>query len=129
MLKCCRLTALILAMVLSLMSVMTVYAANDRVYGDDDEPVYNWEKVDNEWVCTDEFDEPVVGWAPKDNHMYFLNKQGKIRTGWIKSEGKWYYLYDKTDKVDPSLVGTLAKDTWIDNYYVDKDGVQTKIKK
>jgi len=128
MIKCCRLTALVLAVVLSLFSVMTVYAANDRIYGDDD-PVYNWEKVDNEWVCTDEFDEPVVGWAPKGEYMYFLNKQGKIRTGWIKSEGKWYYLYDKADKVDASLVGTLAKDTWIDNYYVDKDGVQTKTKK
>ena len=61
--------------------------------------------------------------------MYFLNKDGFIKTGWIKDNGKWYYLYSDSDNVAKELIGTLATDTWIDNYYVDKTGAQTKIKK
>ncbi|GEM_PF-338857 len=134
-----RSVAVVLVVILSLSVMLPVYAANDRLYGDeviiddvsDDE--FFWAKVDDVWVCTDAFGEPVTGWAKKDGSQCFLNKNGEMRTGWIKYQGKWYYLYTEEDvkdrNIDKSLIGTLAKDTWIDNYYVDEDGVQKKIKK
>lgn len=104
---------------------------NETVVEEDEELkiTYYWKKTDDEWICTDKYSEPITGWAPKGGYMYYLNKLGQIRTGWIKDEGEWYYLYSEDDDVDKELVGTLAKSTWIDNYYVNEDGVQTKIKK
>ena len=146
--------ATFLVAVLSLMAVMpawadvndsavsgryekTVKASASRIFGDDDiieedeehKITYYWQKIDDEWICSDRFGDPITGWAPRGEHMYYLNKQGQIKTGWIKDNGEWYYLYSEDDEVEDELIGTLAKSTWIDNYYVDKDGVQTKIKK
>lgn len=126
--------ALMLVVVLSFSFTIPAYAAaSGRIYGDediiDDSEGQVWEKIDGEWRCTDTAGDPVKGWAKRDDHMYFLNKDGFIKTGWIKDNGKWYYLYSDSDNVAKELIGTLATDTWIDNYYVDKTGVQTKIKK
>ena len=126
--------ALMLVVVLSFSFTIPAYAAvNGRIYGDediiDDSEGQVWEIIDGEWRCTDIDGDPVRGWAKRDDHMYFLNKDGFIKTGWIKDNGKWYYLYSDSDNVTKELIGTLATDTWIDNYYVDKTGAQTKIKK
>ena len=72
------------------------------------------------WQCLDDDGEPVTGWVLKDDSTYFLDKEGYVRTGWIKHKGVWYYLDEET--------GVLAKDTWIDNYKVDKDGACIRIK-
>lgn len=53
-----------------------------------------------------------------DGHTkrYYFNKDGIMAAGkWIKNAGKWYYL--KSD-------GTLARNTKIDGYQVDGNGVR-----
>ncbi|MGJ0962296.1 hypothetical protein ACR75P_11495 [Faecalicoccus pleomorphus] len=45
---------------------------------------------------------------------YYFNNAGYMLTGWQLIEGKYYYF-------DAS--GAMAKDTWIGDYYVDKNGV------
>ena len=45
------------------------------------------------------------------------SSNGFMKTGWIKDNRSWYYLNDD---------GTLATDTWIDNYYVSESGKWTK---
>ena len=47
---------------------------------------------------------------------YFEN--GKFKTGWFKSaDGNWYYLNEKN--------GSIEKDTFIDGYYLNKNGVMS----
>ena len=60
-----------------------------------------------------------IGWQFINNHWYYLNPisdgtKGKMYTGWQLINGKWYYFNEE---------GTLLTDTWIDNYYVNSDGV------
>ena len=90
------------------------------------ESPYIWEKVDGKWTCTREDGTPVKGWAVRDEYVYYMNKKGVMRTGWICTKGEWYYLYRDEDNVKEDLVGTLVTDAWIDNYYVDKNGVWVK---
>ncbi len=91
---------------------------------------YEWEFTDGQWSCTDSRGEPVSGWAVRTDEKdgteltYYLDREGVMKTGWLKDDkdGNWYYLYEENE--DEELVGTLATDTWIDNYYVDRDGVR-----
>ncbi|WP_347489865.1 S-layer homology domain-containing protein [Desulfoscipio sp. XC116] len=51
-----------------------------------------------------------------NNKTYYFNKDGIMVAGkWLEIDGKWYYF--NTD-------GTLAKNTKIDNYEVDENGVR-----
>lgn len=45
---------------------------------------------------------------------YHLDDNGIMQTGWIQNNGNWYYLNSD---------GSLAKDTTINGYKVDSDGV------
>lgn len=40
-------------------------------------------------------------------------------TGWHQIDGKWYYFNEASD----GTKGRLMTDTYIDGWYVDKDGV------
>lgn len=81
---------------------------------------YTWTLTDdNKWICTYN-SKPVKGWVEYNNEIYYLDKNGIMKTGWLKISSSWYYLDETT--------GILAKDTWIDNYYVDSNGEMTKIK-
>lgn len=50
-----------------------------------------------------------------DNKWYYMEKDGSMQTGWIYYSGKWYYFYPGT--------GSMAKDTIIDGYKIDSNGV------
>ncbi len=56
----------------------------------------------------------VNGWELIGGLWYFFNSSGYMQTGWIFDAGNWYYLYDS---------GAMASDTYIGDYYVNKDGV------
>lgn len=101
---------------LSMMSVMTVFALPEAVKSTS----YVWEKVDNQWTCVDKNGSPVSGWVEHDEHIYYLDKHGVMETGWIKYEKEWYYLNEES--------GELVTSKWVDNYYVNSDGVMSKIK-
>ncbi len=57
----------------------------------------------------------AIGWIPYENTWYYSNEKGELQTGWIMDvPGEYYYLYEN---------GSLAVDTWIDEYYVDQNGL------
>ena len=71
------------------------------------------EHEDHTWTYVNDDGESITGWIDDNNNRYYLDKDGNKKTGWFKTKGSWYY-FDKD--------GVMAKDTWIDNYYVNSDG-------
>ena len=64
------------------------------------------------------------GWIDNGEQWYYLNPvsdgtRGKMYTGWQLLGDKWYYFKEESD----GTKGALVTDTWIGNYYVNKDGV------
>lgn len=62
----------------------------------------------------------IVGWYDigdnGNNKTYYFNKDSIMMSGkWLEIDGKWYYFY-----VD----GSLARNTKIDNYEVDENGMR-----
>lgn len=113
-------------------------------------PRNGWEKIDGVWYYFDQKGYRMTGWimtggkwyylqekgnreetahldnpyegvmlcnawfADKDGQLYYLQSDGSMKIGWLYQNQKWYYL---------KANGSMAKDQWIDGYYVDKDGV------
>lgn len=77
-----------------------------------------WEKQgDVGWKYTNEKGQYQYGWIEIDDNWYYLDDKGYMKTGWLKDRGSWYYLHAD---------GTMAHDTWIDNYYVNNSGKWVK---
>ena len=55
-----------------------------------------------------------TGWEIEDNNWYYYEDGKKQTDRWIETNGKTYYVNKE---------GVMAKDTWIGNRYVDKNGV------
>jgi FOG: Glucan-binding domain (YG repeat) len=78
---------------------------------------------DNGWYYTDLVNGKMkTGWLNEGPTWYYLNEisdgtLGKMKTGWIKDKNKWYYLYSD---------GSMAKNTYIDGYYLDQTGAWVK---
>ena len=57
-------------------------------------------------------------WRKTDNEQWqYIQDDGSKATGWLELDDERYYL-DKD--------GVMAKDTWVDNYHVDKTGKMDK---
>lgn len=50
---------------------------------------------------------------------HYFSGGGTLVLGWQLIDGKWYYFYDEGG----ALYGVMASDTYIDEYYVNEDGV------
>ncbi len=75
-----------------------------------------WCTVDDETYYLDEYGVMATGWFYQNDSWYYANKSGVVQTGWVMPQpGKYYYLYED---------GTMAVDTWIDDYYVGSDGLR-----
>ena len=66
----------------------------------------------------------ATGWFRDGDHLFYLHPysdgtQGYMYTGWHQIDGKWYYFNEASD----GTKGRLMTDTYIDGWYVDKDGV------
>lgn len=61
-----------------------------------------------------EGDSWVVGWRHIDADTYYFDKDGYMKKGWIQDGGNWYYLNDN---------GTMAKDKYVNGWYLNMDGV------
>lgn len=60
----------------------------------------------------------TVGWLDISGKMYYFTKDGlMVSDKWIQIDDNWYYFY---------YDGPLAKNTKIDGYEVDKNGVRKK---
>ncbi|WP_034861266.1 S-layer homology domain-containing protein [Ruminiclostridium cellobioparum] len=58
----------------------------------------------------------AVGWLDISDKRYYFTKNGLMVSGkWLQIDGKWYYFNSD---------GSLAKDTKVDGYEVDKNGVR-----
>lgn len=98
------------------------YRYNDQTY-----PRDGWFQLEyagkREWYYFDQNGYMVTGWVFHENRWYYLNPasdgtQGRMLTGWQYIDGKWYYLNENPDGTQ----GARFADTWIGEYYVDKDG-------
>ena len=54
-------------------------------------------------------------WADVNGKIYYFNGDGVMVEGWNQVDGNWYYFYPGD--------GNKAVDTWIDTFYVDRDGI------
>lgn len=99
--------------------------------------ITGWYNDNGIWYYLNEDGSMAIGWI-KDNYgkWYYLNQNGSMATGWIlDTDGKWYYLnnlgvmeigwikdnYDKWYYLKEN--GAMAHDEYIDEYYVDSNGV------
>lgn len=102
-----RITAMIFSLLMMLMSSMPVYAGT-------------WTSgEDGTWTYINDDGESVTGWIEDGEKTYYLGEDNKLKTGWFKSKGSWYYFDED---------GIMAKDTWVDNYYVNSEGKMKGIK-
>ncbi|MBR6614941.1 MAG: hypothetical protein IKK95_03095, partial [Lachnospiraceae bacterium] len=84
-----------------------------------------------DWFFFDANGHMMTGWIFDGGRWYYLNPlsdgtQGRMMTGWQMINGLWYYL----NPVSDGTKGAMLADAWIDNYYVDANGVwdETKTK-
>ena len=75
-----------------------------------------WKKDDKGWWYS-EGNSWSIGWQYIENNWYFFDGNGYMRTGWIKDGDNWYYLLEN---------GAMAKDSTIDGYTLDSNGVWDK---
>jgi len=78
-----------------------------------------WIKDDNNWRYYSG-NKMVTGWIDLvvngSNKTYYFTEDGLMVSGkWIQIDGKWYYFYSD---------GSLAKNTRVDGYEVDINGVR-----
>ena len=107
---------------------LSSYAIDKSSIKEDKSCTWTFDEDENTWVCENAEGDPVTEWAKKGSKIYYLDDNGVAQTGWVKYENDWYYFYeeDEDSKKSPqSYVGSMASDTWIDNYYVGKDGVKS----
>lgn len=72
-----------------------------------------WQKCGDRWYFLNESGAMDTGWKLMGDIWYMLNSDGAMERGWNKHNGIWYYFYEN---------GSMAADTVIDGYRIDKDG-------
>lgn len=83
-----------------------------------------WQFIGRDWYYFNLDGSMATGWLVYNNQKYYFNplsngSQGKMLIGWQLLDGKWYYFKTESD----GTKGMLLTDIWIDNYYVNQDGV------
>ena len=73
-----------------------------------------WHNIEGRWFFLDADGVMQTGWINVDGAAYYLEGSGAMVTGWQNIDGKDYYF-------DSS--GIMARDTTVDGYYVNADGV------
>ena len=98
----------------------------------------DWARILGSWYYFQQDGYILKGWYQEGDHYYYLNMdQGVMTTGWDMIDGNWYY-FDKNGKMVTGWIedlprhwyylgedGVLAVSSWIDNYYVDENGLWT----
>ena len=80
-----------------------------------------WLLYDDNWYWFDDNGVMMAsGWKEINNNLYYFRSWGGIyKNGWQEVDGKTYYFRSW---------GGIYKDTYIDGYYVDKNGVRRNSK-
>ena len=80
--------------------------------------------IDGDWYYLRPDGSMATGWIIDNNRKYYLNpisngRKGKMLVGWQLIDGKWYYFNENSD----GMKGALLTDSWVGEYYVNRDGV------
>lgn len=78
-----------------------------------------WRETDQgQWQYIQDDGSKATGWVESDDNYYWLDDKGNRKSNyWVRDDGEWYYVDED---------GILVTDSWVDNYYVDKEGKMTK---
>lgn len=101
-----------------------------------------WAAKGSDWYYMDSNGTPKgEGWLLYDKNWYYLRQDGKMmHSEWLWYDNNWYYLQswggiykNGWQEVDGKTYyfrswGGIYKDTYIDGYYVDKNGVRRNSK-
>lgn len=103
-----------------------------------------WKKINNQWCYFDKEGALIMNIWYQVPYMdttkwYYFDDQGYMEEGWIFKNQKWYYLSTESDSTQGMMCtgwqlikgkwyylnedGDLATNTWVDNYYVNSEGV------
>lgn len=96
-----------------------------------------WRNEDGAWYFLTADGKMVTGWKQIGGKKYFFRPTGKMATGWVYSSGEWYYLNSKGNPYAGwkyyrghwyyfNTEGRMLTDTWIEDDYVDAEGVWQK---
>lgn len=96
-----------------------------------------WVKSGNYWYYTDQSGKMLTNqWVTVNRKKYFLRSNGIMATSWYKDGTNWYYFDQSGAAVTGWILssgkyyyvkeGVMQTDTWIDNYYVDNNGIWQK---
>ena len=77
-----------------------------------------WLNLNGTWYYLDSSGAMLTGWLNLNGTWYYLDSSGAMLTGWLNLNGTWYYLYSS---------GEMAKNTVVDGWKIDSDGVASKI--
>ena len=82
---------------------------------------YHWEIINGAWYAFDEDGYMKEGWIfdAYYNAWFYVDANSGMRTGWQQIDGRWYYF----NPVSDGMKGSMLRDTWIDGWYLDKDGI------
>ena len=92
-----------------------------------------WVQDGATWYYLSQSGAMKTGWIQDGATWYYLSGSGAMKTGWLKDGGNWYYLSQSgamktgwlqlgTNWFYLNANGSMAADTYIGNWYVDKDG-------
>ena len=120
-----------------------IKSGGKKYFLNDDGSMYTgWKKYDGDWYFFRYIGEAKTGWMDDLPDWYYFDSEGKMQTGWVtlkdtvqgtekdtfyyfmpngklvtgwkKIDNTWYYFHAS---------GELASDIWVDDYYVDENGI------
>lgn len=82
---------------------------------------YHWELIDGAWFPFDADGYMKVGLIFDANYdgWFYIDINAGMKTSWQMIDGKWYYF----NTVSDGRRGIMLVDTWVDGWYVDKNGI------
>ena len=93
-----------------------------------------WQQIDGGWYYLNNQGKVQTGWQQMNGSWYYLSSDGVMQTGWVDVDGSTYYLSESGAMLtgwqwfgDQCYYfygdGRLARDTVVEGYYVDGNGV------
>lgn len=79
-----------------------------------------WLNLNGKWYYLNTLENSLegvlfTGWLNRDGRLYFTDSNGVMVEGWCQVDGNWHYFMPGS--------GEMARDTWIDGFYIDSDGI------
>ena len=89
--------------------------------GADGAMLSGWQNINNSWYYLDENPNSATygrmaanSLVHRDGKTWMVDENGHMARGWKQIGDHWSYFYPGS--------GEMARDTWIDTFYIDKNG-------